>query len=110
VVEAQILVLHSMGANRTGGASGATGYLVDEAAGFALRSSEDRKAGRQTNISGEPEHQAEEAQRSRIPEGKGGEKAGGCLLPNTGVPILDPAANGAGHSIDRRLTANACIH
>jgi hypothetical protein len=110
VVEAQILVLHSMGAKRTGRASGATGYLVEEAAGFCLGRSEARKVGRATIISGEPQHQAEEAQRSRIPDGKGGEKAGGCLLPNTGVPIQDPAANGAGHYIDRSLTANVCIH
>jgi hypothetical protein len=36
VVEAQKPAWYQMGAYRTGGASGATGYLVDEVAGFSL--------------------------------------------------------------------------
>jgi hypothetical protein len=44
-----------------GGANGATGYLIGEAAGFYLRRSEDRKAGLETSIGREPENLAEEA-------------------------------------------------
>jgi hypothetical protein len=49
-----------MWAPGAGGANGATGYLIDEAAGFYLRWSEDRKAGLETNIGREPENLAEE--------------------------------------------------
>jgi hypothetical protein len=52
-----------MWAPGAGGANGATGYLIDEAAGFYLRWSEDRKAGRETSIGEEPENLAEEAKR-----------------------------------------------
>jgi hypothetical protein len=46
-----------------GGASGATGYLFDEAAGFYLRGSQDRKVGLDTSIVEEPENQAKEPKR-----------------------------------------------
>jgi hypothetical protein len=36
VIEAQTLVWHQMGAERTGRASGATGYLAREVAGFCV--------------------------------------------------------------------------
>jgi hypothetical protein len=39
-----------------GGAHGATGYLLGEAAGSYLRRSQDRKVGLQTSLSGEPEY------------------------------------------------------
>ena len=52
-----------MWAPGAGGANGATGYLVDEAAGFYLRTSQDRKAERETSISGEAENQTEEGDR-----------------------------------------------
>ena len=51
-----------MWAPGAGGANGATGYLIGEAAGFYLRRSEDRKAVRETSIGKEPENQAEEAE------------------------------------------------
>ena len=44
-----------------GGANGATGYLIGEAVGFYLRRSEDRKAVRETSLSGDPEYLTEEA-------------------------------------------------
>jgi hypothetical protein len=52
-----------MWAPGAGGANGATGYLIVETAGFYLRWSEDRKAGLETSIGRELEHQAEEAVR-----------------------------------------------
>ena len=52
-----------MWAPGAGGANGATGYLVDEAAGFYLRTSQDRKAGLETSISREPVNLVEEAER-----------------------------------------------
>ena len=52
-----------MWAPGAGGANGATDYLIEEVVGFYLRTSEDRKVGRETSISGEPEHLAEEEER-----------------------------------------------
>jgi hypothetical protein len=44
-----------------GGANGATGYLIGQAAGSYVRRSEDRKAVRETSLSGDPEYLTEEA-------------------------------------------------
>jgi hypothetical protein len=52
-----------MWAPGAGGANGATGYLIDEVAGFCLRTSQDRKAGLETSISGERENLTEETKR-----------------------------------------------
>ena len=46
-----------------GGANGATGYLIGQAAGSYVRRSEDRKVGLGTSIGREPENLAEEAER-----------------------------------------------
>jgi hypothetical protein len=44
-----------------GGANGATGYLIGQAAGSYVRRSVDRKAVRETSLSGDPEYLTEEA-------------------------------------------------
>ena len=44
-----------------GGANGATGYLIGEAAGFYLRRSQDRRAVLDTSLSRKPEYLTEEA-------------------------------------------------
>jgi hypothetical protein len=52
-----------MWAPGAGGANGATGYLIDEAAGFYLRRSEDRKVGLETSLSRDPEYLTEVAKK-----------------------------------------------